>query len=277
VKKLAKPFNRYDDQSDNADPNVVFAWQSGHRPRQRGTTYGLDGAFPSQMQPALLNIYEWASVEWHQYLGHQSQGNASAPSHRTTKVFQQQPASTSESAERSNQTKVTAVLNEKSRRSFRRQPKLAKASHPVYFNSIPPGTQNFFPIPAARTESNIQQQPPKQIPVKYNPVTQHSVPGEKRKFEMASQDESRIDITREDASTEIQSRKIISDSSRSPSLKATDFHQLRASFLRGVERSRVERQKEEEWWRSRDSAHELRLKMLHMKKLHMKKYTSNIL
>ena len=30
VKKLAKPFNRYDDQSDNADPNVVFAWQSGH-------------------------------------------------------------------------------------------------------------------------------------------------------------------------------------------------------------------------------------------------------
>ncbi|KAH8591171.1 hypothetical protein B0O99DRAFT_719407, partial [Bisporella sp. PMI_857] len=77
VKKLAKPFNRYDDQSASADPNVVFAWQSGHRPRQRGTTYGLDGAFPSQMQPALLNIYEWASVEWHQYLGHQSRSDVS--------------------------------------------------------------------------------------------------------------------------------------------------------------------------------------------------------
>lgn len=63
---------------------------------------------------------------------------------------------------------------------------------------------------------------------------------------MASQDESRLDITREDASTEMESRKIISDSSRFSSLKATDFHQLRASFLRGIERSRVERQKEEE-------------------------------
>lgn len=62
VKKSVKPFNRYDDQSGNAGRNVVFAWQSGHRPRQRGTTYGLDGPFTSQMQPALLNIYEWASV-----------------------------------------------------------------------------------------------------------------------------------------------------------------------------------------------------------------------
>jgi hypothetical protein len=35
-------------------------------------TYRLDGAFPSQLQPALLNIYEWASVEWHQFLGLQS-------------------------------------------------------------------------------------------------------------------------------------------------------------------------------------------------------------
>jgi hypothetical protein len=81
-KKLAKPFNRYDDQSVSADPNVVFAWQSGHRPRQRGTMYGLDGAFPSQMQPALLNIYEWASVEWHQYLGHKSRDNGSIRTHQ---------------------------------------------------------------------------------------------------------------------------------------------------------------------------------------------------
>ncbi|KFZ16922.1 hypothetical protein V502_04827 [Pseudogymnoascus sp. VKM F-4520 (FW-2644)] len=76
VKILAKPFNRYDDHSANADPNVVFAWQSGHRPLERGMTYGLDGAFPSQLQPALLNIYEWASVEWHQFLGLQSRINS---------------------------------------------------------------------------------------------------------------------------------------------------------------------------------------------------------
>ncbi|PMD29294.1 hypothetical protein L207DRAFT_549890 [Hyaloscypha variabilis F] len=45
IKRLAKPFN------------------NGHRPLQRGFTYRLDGAFPSQIQPALLNIYKWASVE----------------------------------------------------------------------------------------------------------------------------------------------------------------------------------------------------------------------
>ena len=95
VKKLAKPFNRYDDQSEHADPNVVFAWQSGHRPRHRGLNYGLDGAFPAQLQPALLNLYEWASVEWHQYLHHQSRGSTPGgecqpqlvPDHDSSPVF----------------------------------------------------------------------------------------------------------------------------------------------------------------------------------------------
>jgi hypothetical protein len=63
-----KPFNRYDDKSLEADLNVVFAWQSGHRPLQRGTTYGLDGAYPTQLQPALLRAYEWASTRWHEFL-----------------------------------------------------------------------------------------------------------------------------------------------------------------------------------------------------------------
>ena len=257
MKKLAKPFNRYDDQSDNADPNVAFAWQSGHRPRQRGTTYGLNGAFPSQMQPALLNIYEWVSVEWHQFLGHQSRGNASIS------MFQQQPVSTNGNEESSNQAKSTAILNGKSR-----QPKLAKPSNLVHLSPIPPGAQHLFPIPAARTESNLQWQAPQQIPVKYNPTTQHhSMPGRKRKFEIALQDESRIDMTRDAASTEIRPRKVFSKSSKSPSPEATDYHQLRASFLRGVERSRVERQKEHERWRSSELAHELRMKKLHMKKL----------
>lgn len=60
--------NMYDDRSAEADLNVVFAWQSGHRPLQRGITYGLDGAFPARLQPALLRAYEWASTRWHEFL-----------------------------------------------------------------------------------------------------------------------------------------------------------------------------------------------------------------
>jgi hypothetical protein len=68
VKQVANPFNQHDDKSKEADVNVSFAWQSGHRPLQRGTTYGLDGAFPDSLQPALLRVYEWASNEWHEFL-----------------------------------------------------------------------------------------------------------------------------------------------------------------------------------------------------------------
>ena len=46
----------------------MFAWQSGHRPLQRGTTYGLDGAFPTLLQPQLLEPYQWASSRWHEFL-----------------------------------------------------------------------------------------------------------------------------------------------------------------------------------------------------------------
>ncbi|KJZ70333.1 hypothetical protein HIM_10262 [Hirsutella minnesotensis 3608] len=68
VREVHVPFNRYDDSSTHADLNVAFAWQSGHRPLQRGITYGLDGAFPHQLQPALLRAYEWASVKWHEFI-----------------------------------------------------------------------------------------------------------------------------------------------------------------------------------------------------------------
>jgi hypothetical protein len=68
VREIHKPFNRYDDKGFDADLNVAFAWQSGHRPLQRRTTYGLDGAFPTRLQPALLRAYEWASTRWHEFL-----------------------------------------------------------------------------------------------------------------------------------------------------------------------------------------------------------------
>jgi hypothetical protein len=68
IKQIANPFLLHDEKSKEADVNVSFAWQSGHRPLQRGTTYGLDGAFPNSLQPALLHVYEWASNEWHKFL-----------------------------------------------------------------------------------------------------------------------------------------------------------------------------------------------------------------
>lgn len=69
VRELSRPFNRFDDKACSADIEVAFAWQSGHRPLQRGTTYGLDGAYPDSLQPALLRVYQWASGQWHTFLG----------------------------------------------------------------------------------------------------------------------------------------------------------------------------------------------------------------
>ena len=66
--EVHKPFNRFDDVKAGANRNVAFAWQSGHRPLQRATAYGLDGGFPAMLQPALLRLYEWASTRWHEFL-----------------------------------------------------------------------------------------------------------------------------------------------------------------------------------------------------------------
>ena len=69
VREIHQPFNRFDDNTEKADVNVTFAWQSGHRPLQRAITYGLDGAFPRQLQPELLRRYKWVSTLWHEFLG----------------------------------------------------------------------------------------------------------------------------------------------------------------------------------------------------------------
>ncbi|KAM5358751.1 hypothetical protein ACJA88_015294 [Fusarium oxysporum] len=79
VREVYTPFNRHDDCSDDADINTIFAWQSGHRPLQRGITYGLDGAYPSRLQPSLLRCYEWASVRWHEFLRQSSKNIPSIP------------------------------------------------------------------------------------------------------------------------------------------------------------------------------------------------------
>lgn len=68
VKCISRPFDRNDDKSADAAIEVTYAWQSGHRPVQRGTTYGIDSAFPDSLQPALLEVYYWASTEWHKFI-----------------------------------------------------------------------------------------------------------------------------------------------------------------------------------------------------------------
>ncbi|EXA29293.1 hypothetical protein FOVG_19202 [Fusarium oxysporum f. sp. pisi HDV247] len=68
VREVYQSFNRFDDCSADASRNVTFAWQSGHRPLQRAVTYGLDGAFPTKLQPQLLELYRWASTRWHEFL-----------------------------------------------------------------------------------------------------------------------------------------------------------------------------------------------------------------
>lgn len=45
VREVHQSFNQFEDTSDEANGNIVFAWQSGHRPFQQGITC-LDGAFP---------------------------------------------------------------------------------------------------------------------------------------------------------------------------------------------------------------------------------------
>lgn len=68
VKCISRPFDRNDDKSVDAAIEVAYAWQSGYRPVQRGTTYGIDSAFSDSLQPALLEIHYWASTEWHKFI-----------------------------------------------------------------------------------------------------------------------------------------------------------------------------------------------------------------
>ncbi|KAI9846389.1 MAG: hypothetical protein M1837_003980 [Sclerophora amabilis] len=65
IRPLAQSFN-IDSEVDGTD--AVFSWQAAHRPRQNRLTYGLDGAFPTQLQPELLDRYRWASGLWQEWL-----------------------------------------------------------------------------------------------------------------------------------------------------------------------------------------------------------------
>jgi hypothetical protein len=71
---ISKPFNRFDDKTVEANRDVAFAWQSGHRPMQWGVSYGLDAAYPDSLQPALLRVYKWTSDVWHDFLDERDHG-----------------------------------------------------------------------------------------------------------------------------------------------------------------------------------------------------------
>ena len=68
VRAVVDHFNQHDDVTARAQDDVVMAWQSGHRPLQQATTYGLDGAYPAHLQPKLLQLYENVSRQWHAFL-----------------------------------------------------------------------------------------------------------------------------------------------------------------------------------------------------------------
>ena len=61
IKFIRSLCNLYDDRSVDADIEVSFARQSGHRPLQRGISYGIVDAYPDSLQPPLLRLYGWVS------------------------------------------------------------------------------------------------------------------------------------------------------------------------------------------------------------------------
>ena len=99
VKPISRPFNRYADKDQEADAEVAFAWQSGHRPIRRGTSYGIDSAYPDSLQPALLRVYRWVSDEWQRFLG--AEDIIAPPSQESASVPESPPREETDTAERS--------------------------------------------------------------------------------------------------------------------------------------------------------------------------------
>jgi hypothetical protein len=68
LRGVSESFDRYSSHAAYGDVDAAYAWQSGHMQLQRSITYGLDGAFPNQLQPALLQLYLRVSKRWHEFL-----------------------------------------------------------------------------------------------------------------------------------------------------------------------------------------------------------------
>ena len=70
----------------------IFPWQAGHQPRINVSVYGLDAAFPGQMQPALLRFYRHISQMWHHWLGLGTAAERSIWSMRAKRLLQEMAA-----------------------------------------------------------------------------------------------------------------------------------------------------------------------------------------
>ncbi|KAH7118435.1 hypothetical protein EDB81DRAFT_873174 [Dactylonectria macrodidyma] len=127
VREVYSPFNRYDDRSTDADRNVVFAWQSGHRPMQRAVTYGLDGAYPHQLQPSLLRAYEWASTRWHEFLHQASKKGAHVDEDPPTSIKRSMRAESYKVATFISQIDVQSINGTKKRKNHTSGEKLRQA------------------------------------------------------------------------------------------------------------------------------------------------------
>jgi hypothetical protein len=66
VALIAKPFDP--DHPPEDDPRLSFARQAGHRPRVLATAYTIDRAYPTRLQPELLDQYWRVSASWHEWL-----------------------------------------------------------------------------------------------------------------------------------------------------------------------------------------------------------------
>jgi len=59
----------YEKQFEKERGMDVYAWQTGHLKGTNNGNYGLDVAYPSQLQPELLDEYRRISRRWQDWLG----------------------------------------------------------------------------------------------------------------------------------------------------------------------------------------------------------------
>ncbi|KFY65024.1 hypothetical protein V496_02871 [Pseudogymnoascus sp. VKM F-4515 (FW-2607)] len=155
----------YDDQSADADPNVVFAWQSGHRPPATSIAKHLRVGL-GRMAPVL---------------GHQSRDGTSVGAY-------QQPAATTKSSPVpvvSRQPTVKEYPRDSCEtwRSSNMRPRIAEPSNAAGCRFLPPVTQKSFTIPVD-TKRSFQNQPLSSISANCSRYPTSKIgTGQKRKHE----------------------------------------------------------------------------------------------
>jgi hypothetical protein len=115
VRDISESFNRHSRHAVYGDADTAYAWQSGHMQLQRSITYGLDGAFPNQLQPALLQLYLRVSKRWHDFLrlGDGYNGNAVILDRTNTK--DQQEINPRRRPRSPNSTKVLEIASKRNK------------------------------------------------------------------------------------------------------------------------------------------------------------------